>query len=99
MRPIVGVVECVSPLISGSQWWVMHTLKKFRSSTGGYHTLEQYTMFVEPLFQISGNVSGIRNLSMRLGLAVLRKRTTNVKCFRGMASSYVCDGDLGDFLE
>ena len=45
-------------------------------------------------FQILGNVSGIRDLFMRLGLAVLRKKT-----FARFASSYVCDRKLGFLLE
>ena len=45
-------------------------------------------------FQILGNVSGIRDLFMRLGLAVLRK-----KMFARFASSYVCNRKLGFLLE
>ena len=40
--------------------------------TGGYKTLEPYTVCGTP-FQVSGNASDIRNLFMRLGLAVLQK--------------------------
>ena len=42
-------------------------------------------------FQISFNVSGIQDLFIRLGLAVLEKHLTGSyrKCLGGLASSYV----------
>ena len=79
-KPLVGYAY----LNKGSFEWV--------SPTGGYHTLEPY--FCGTPFQILGNVSGIRDLFMRLGLAVLRK-----KMFARFASSYVCNRKLGFLLE
>ena len=42
--------------------------------TGGYNTLGPYILYVGHfVFQTSSNASDIRNLFMRLGLAVLQK--------------------------
>ena len=93
MRPIVGVVEFISPLMCGSHWWVKGSLEYC-----AYHILEPYIMLMGPLF---------KNLAMSLAsgtflcvlvLAILRKHLTD-DYRRGMAWSYVCDKNLGALLE
>ena len=68
----MGVVECISPPVCGSHWWVTHTRIHWWIS---YIRAVHYVCGTP--FQTSGNTSGIRNLFMRLGLAVLQKHLTD----------------------
>ena len=68
MTPFMGVVECISPPMCGSHRWIIHTQVHWWIS---YIRAVHYVCGTP--FQISGNASDIRNLFMRLGLAVLQK--------------------------
>ena len=64
----MGVVECISPPMCGSHWWVIHT----RIYWWIWYIRAVHYVCGTP-FQISGNASDIRNLLMCLGFAVLQK--------------------------
>ena len=68
----MGVVECISPPMCGSQRWIIHTqVQWWISYIGAVHYV------CRAPFQISGNASDIWNLFMCLGLAVLQKYLTD----------------------
>ena len=62
------IIECVSPPMCGSHWWVIHTRIYWWIS---YFRAVHYVC--DTSFQISGNASDIQNLFMSLGLDVLQK--------------------------
>ena len=68
IAPLMRVVECISPPMCGSHRWIIHTRVHWWIS---YIKAIHYVCGVP--FQISGNASDIRNLFMRLGLAVLQR--------------------------
>ena len=68
----MGVVECISPPMCGSHWWVTHTRIHWWIS---YIRAVHYVCGTP--FQISRNASDIRILFMRLGLVVLQKHLTD----------------------
>ena len=72
MTPFMGVVECISPPMCGSHQWIIHAQVHWWIS----HIGAVDYVYGTP-FQISGNASDIRNLSMHLGLAVLQKHLTD----------------------
>ena len=72
MTPFMGVVECISPPMCGSHRWIIHPQVHWWIS---YIRAVDYVCGTP--FQISGNASDIRNLFMRLGLAVLQKHLTD----------------------
>ena len=77
MTSFMGVVECISPPMYGSHQWIIHTqVHWWISYIGAVHYACGTT------FQISGNASDIRNIFMRLGLAVLQKHLADD--YRGM---------------
>ena len=71
VKDFMGLVECISPPMCGSHWWIIHRQVHWWIS---YISAVHYVSGTP--FQISGNASDIRNLFMRLGLAVLQKHLT-----------------------
>ena len=72
MTAFMDVVECISPPMCGSHWWIIHTQVHWWISN-----IRAVRYVCGTPFQISGNASDIGNLFMRLGLAVLKKHLTD----------------------
>ena len=84
MRLIVGVVGCTSSLMCGSHWWVKGSPEYWWISH-----IRNVQYVHGTFFQISGDVSGIRNPFMRLRISY------SAKTFNGWQPSNVFAGWLG----
>ena len=73
MTTFMGVVECISPPMCDNHWWAIQNTQ--------IHWWIPYIKAIHYVcgipFQIPGNASDIRNLFIRLGLAVLQKHLTD----------------------
>ena len=84
MTPFMSTVECIIPPMCGSHRWIIHTQVHCWIS---YIRAVHY-VFGTP-FQISDNAYDIRNLFMRLGLAVMQKHLTDDYCWIFLRDGFV----------